>query len=131
VGRTMTVENASGTKIGQVEPRLGQRLINLMQGGNRYASALTSVDEHGNVKIIIRETFQDPSQADKVSFPVRSDTGTFRGYTKDTLFKYDDDDDDDDGDGDNDHELGTERERDRDHDHDENDADFFDDRDTV
>lgn len=122
VGRTLTVQNANAEPIGNVEPKLGQRLINLMQGGNRYSAALTTIDEHG-VRVIIREVFQAPSQVNRVSFPVRADTSAFRGYTKDTLFKYDDDDDDDEG-GDDEAEFGTERE----HDHDEAEGDFFDDQ---
>jgi tetratricopeptide (TPR) repeat protein len=125
-GRTLDVESAAGVKIGQVEPKLGQRLINFMLGGNRYAAALTSVDENG-ARIIVRETYQDPSQAGKVSFPVRADTGAFRGYTKDTLFKYDDEDDEDESGDEGDTEFGTERE----HDHDEQETDFFDDHEEV
>src|SRR5579859_6698119 len=61
-GRVLNVETAGGVLVGHVEPKLGQRLLTLIQGRNKYAAALTAVDDHG-AKIIIRETFQDPSQA--------------------------------------------------------------------
>src|SRR6266852_7925412 len=38
-GHTLFVRNAAGEDIGQVEPRLANRLINFMEGGNRYAAA--------------------------------------------------------------------------------------------
>lgn len=95
-GRALYVRNARGESLGQVEPKLAQRLIDLIAGGNQYAAALTSVEEHGG-RLIIHETVQHPSQAGKVSFPTRGDsTQGFRAYTKESLLKYSDFDEDDD-----------------------------------
>ena len=65
---TLAVENARGEYLGQVEPKHGQRLIKLMEGGNRYTAAIVSSAED-RVLVIIREAYQDPSQARLLSFP--------------------------------------------------------------
>jgi len=67
---SLIAENARGEYLGRVEPRHGQRLIKLMNGGNQYASSVISASETG-VTIIIRETYQDASQAGILSFPPR------------------------------------------------------------
>ena len=87
-GRTLIARNARGDYLGQVEPKLAQRLIDLMRGGNRYTAALMAMTDN-NVRIIIRETYQDPSQAGKPSFVVRGEGPIVRPYTRDTLLKYD------------------------------------------
>lgn len=69
-GPRLTVENSHGEYLGQVEPRHSQRLIKLMAGGNKYAASIISSNEN-NVTIIIRETYQHPSQAGQPSFPSR------------------------------------------------------------
>jgi tetratricopeptide (TPR) repeat protein len=66
----LIVESDRGEYIGQVEPRHSQRLIKLMEGGNKYAA--TFINSSAEVAtIIIREIYQDPSQAGKFSFPPR------------------------------------------------------------
>jgi hypothetical protein len=98
-GRALYARNSRGETLGQVEPRTAQRLIDLMHGGNKYAAALMSVDETAP-RIIIHETYQDPSQAGKVSFPTRGEAAAaVRPYTKESLLKYADYDEDDDDDG--------------------------------
>ena len=86
-GRKLSVENARGEHLGEVEPRLALRLINLMNGGNQYAAAITSLNQTG-VRIIIKETFQHPDQVGKVSFPSKGPTDNFRPYIKESLLKY-------------------------------------------
>src|SRR5207244_1740013 len=94
-GRALYAKNARGETLGQVEPKTAQRLIDLMNGGNKYAAALMNVDESAP-RIIIRETFQHASQAGRVSFPTRGDAGTtVRPYTKESLLKYSDYDEED------------------------------------
>ncbi len=70
-GVNLMVDNSNGEYIGQVDLRNGQRLVKLMEGGNRYNAAVVSATADGNVSIIIRETYQDPSQAGRLSFPSR------------------------------------------------------------
>ena len=91
--RTVVVENVRGERLGEVEPKLGQRLIGFINAGNRYAAAISGLDTAA-VRIIIRETFQHPSQAGRVSFPAKGGD-TFRSYIKDSVLKYDLDDEDD------------------------------------
>lgn len=69
-GSRLTVENARGEYLGQIEPKHGQRLIRLMQGGNKYSAAIISVTEDA-VTVIIRETFQHPALKGQFSFPSR------------------------------------------------------------
>ncbi len=86
--RALLVLNSRGDYLGQVEPKLSQRLIDLMKGGNRYAAALMSLDDT-TARIIIRETYQDPSQTGRVSFPSKgADASPIRPYIKETLLRY-------------------------------------------
>src|SRR5581483_6282618 len=104
---TSRPRNARGETLGQVEPKVAQRLIDLMNGGNKYAAALMSVEE-GAPRIIIHEVFQHPSQVGKVSFPTRGDAAAaVRPYTKESLLKYADYDEEDE-DAELDHEMMSE-----------------------
>jgi len=69
-GPRLIVENSHGEYLGQVEPRHGQRLTKLMEGGNRYIGSIISSSEEA-VRVIIREVFRHPSQAGIPSFPSR------------------------------------------------------------
>ena len=91
IGRALVVENAAGERLGEVEPKLAQRLIHFVQVGNRYVAAVKSLDDR-EVRVFIRETVQHPSLAGRPSFPTRADS-THRGYTRDTLIRYDLDED--------------------------------------
>src|SRR5438046_4556019 len=100
-GHTLLVRTAAAEDIGQIEPRLANRLINFMEGGNRYAAAILAMD-NGQVRLIIREEYQHPSMFGKVSFPSQGGGDMIRAYTKDTMVRYDSGDDED--------ELGNEDE---------------------
>jgi tetratricopeptide (TPR) repeat protein len=80
--------------VGQLEPKIGQRVIRLVEAGNRYSAAITSIDEH-HVRVIIREEFRDPSMRSRPSFPTQQGP-EIRPYTKDNIFRTDIDDEDDD-----------------------------------
>jgi len=88
---TLMVENAQGECLGEVEPKLSMRLIKLIDGGNRYAAAIATLSRD-SVRIIIKETYQDPSQAGKLSFPATTGEA-FRPYIKEGLVRTDADDD--------------------------------------
>ena len=81
----LTVENGRGEYLGQVEPKHGQRLIKLMEGGNRYTAAIVSSTED-KVTIIIREVYQDPSQAGQLSFPSKG-VESLRPYLSDKMLR--------------------------------------------
>ncbi len=73
-GANLAVQNDNGERLGQVGSKTGQRLVKLMEGGNKYTAAIVSVSEE-SVTVIIREVFQDPSQAGKFSFSPRESEG--------------------------------------------------------
>ncbi len=81
---------AGDVEIGQVEPRIGVRLVRLMAGGNRYDAAITILSRD-EVRIIIRETFAHAANFGKVSFPGSSTRGSdVRPYLKGSALRYDD-----------------------------------------
>jgi len=94
IGHTLLARNTAGEDIGQVEPRLANRLINFMEGGNRYAAAILGL-ENGHVRLIIREEYQHPNMFGKVSFPSQGGGDTIRAYIKDSMLRYDREDDED------------------------------------
>ena len=93
-GRVLQVANSRREVLGRVEPRLAQRLISLMTGGNRYVAALISLDD--GVRVLIREIYQHPKMVGRVSFPTRGDTAGVRAYIRGSLVRSGVDDDDDD-----------------------------------
>jgi tetratricopeptide (TPR) repeat protein len=92
-GANVLVFNPAGEQLGRIEPKLRQRLIRLMGMGNQYSAVVTSVDEQ-SLRIIIRETYRDPSMGSRPSFPTSGDA--FRGYVRDTLLRYELDEEDED-----------------------------------
>jgi len=93
-GHTLYVLTTGGEVIGQVEPRLGNRLIRFIEGGNHYGAAVKAIEQPNLVRIRIRETYQHPNLFGQVSFPSQGATGdTFRGYIKDTMLRDRDDED--------------------------------------
>ena len=84
-GDGIIAETSRGVRLGSLEAKLARRLIKFMRGGNRYQAGVTSCD--GNVvKLIVRETYQDPHFAGKPSFPMRRKCEVeFRPYTKESL----------------------------------------------
>ncbi len=87
----LAVQTLTGEQVGEVEPKLGQRLLKLMDAGNEYVAAIQALDG-SQVKVFIRETFQHASQTGKLSFPPTV-MEQFRPYTKGRLVRSDGDDD--------------------------------------
>jgi hypothetical protein len=85
-GRSVVVENSLGEYLGEIEPSIGTRLAKLIEGGNRYTAAITRLADN-EVKVIIREMFQHPSQAGRLSFSSKGPNG-FRSYVRDSILKY-------------------------------------------
>ncbi|HKV31708.1 MAG TPA: hypothetical protein VJT14_11910 [Candidatus Dormibacteraeota bacterium] len=83
-GDTMNVETSRGIYLGHLEHALGRRLIKFMEGGNRYSGAVATCDG-GAVKIIVRETYQDPKFFGRPSFPIKRGRDEFRPYAKESL----------------------------------------------
>lgn len=67
-GDRLVVVRPDGTRVGEIEAKTAERIIELMNGGNQYevyALGLSSV----SLRVILREVHKDPSQAGRVSFP--------------------------------------------------------------
>lgn len=94
VGSRLTLESMGGEYISDVEPKLAIRLKKLIVGGNQYAAAVSSIDGE-KVRVVIKETFQHPSQVGRLSFPAGKAGDVVRAYTKESLVRSDMDDDDD------------------------------------
>ncbi len=92
-GTLLYVNNGAGERIGRVEPRLANRLIKFMEGGNKYAAGIAELNDQ-EVKLIIRETFQHPSQFGRVSFPAQQAGETIRPYIKDSVLRHEADEED-------------------------------------
>jgi len=79
---------SNGVRIGTVEPRVAARLLKLIADGNKYYAGVTSLGAQ-DVRIIIREIYQDPRNYGKVSFPTAAKSTDLRPYTKGTLLRED------------------------------------------
>ncbi len=88
------IANSNGIRVGVVEPRVAARLLKMIANGNKYAAGVTSLGAQ-DVRIIIREVFQDPRNYGKVSFPTAAKSSDLRPYTKGTLLREDEDLEDD------------------------------------
>src|SRR6476659_5440681 len=80
------IAHSNAVRIGVVEPRVAARLLKLMADGNKYAAGVTSLGDK-DVRIILREIFQDPANYGKVSFPTAAKSTDLRPYTKGTLVR--------------------------------------------
>ena len=81
----LIVASEGGEYLGEVEPRQGLRLIKLMRAGNTYDAAILNVEED-KVQVIIKETYQHPSQVGHPSFPVKA-TEHLRTRIKESLLR--------------------------------------------
>jgi len=82
----LQVENELGEYLGEVDPKIGARLVRLMQGGNEYKAAVINLDSD-QVYVIIRETFRHPTQKQYPSFPPPRTIEEIRPYLKDSMVK--------------------------------------------
>ncbi|MBA3307842.1 MAG: tetratricopeptide repeat protein [Chloroflexi bacterium] len=78
--------SSNGRHIGYCEPRVAARLLKLVAEGNKYAAGVTSLGDR-DVRLIIREVYQDPRNFGKVSFPTAAKISDLRPYTKGTLVR--------------------------------------------
>jgi molybdopterin converting factor small subunit len=84
-GSYLVVENGRGEYLGKVEPKHAPRLVRLMLGGNQYSAVVVRSTADG-MTVMVRETYQHPSQAGKLSFPPKG-MEEFRAYGSDKLSK--------------------------------------------
>jgi tetratricopeptide (TPR) repeat protein len=81
----LQIANVNGDVLGSVEPKLGLRLMRLIQGGNQYAAAVKSLSD-SDVEVIIKEIYRDPSQT-RLSFPATGAGESVRPYIKESLLR--------------------------------------------
>jgi len=93
-GSRLSIETMAGDYISDIEPKLAMRLSRLIDGGNKYAAAVAGIGDQ-TVRVIIKETFQHPTQVGRLSFPAGKAGDAIRPYTKESMVRSDMDDDDD------------------------------------
>lgn len=83
-GQTVLVKTDQDVVLGRLDPRVGHRLAEFIQAGNRYAAAIAEASESA-VKVFVRETHQHPRMASRASFPPVSfaPTEIVRPYIRD------------------------------------------------
>ena len=94
-GSYLVAENAHGDYLGRVEQKKAIRLIRLIIGGNKY-SAVVVKSTADSMTVMIRETYQHPSQAGKLSFPPKG-MEEFRAFGSDKPVKSESEEEDDTG----------------------------------
>ncbi|MFC1897062.1 tetratricopeptide repeat protein [Chloroflexota bacterium] len=84
-GSNLIAQDGHGEYLGQVGGKHGQRIIKLMEGGNKYTAAVISSAEE-TMTIIIREVYQAPDQVGQLSFPSKG-FERIRPYVGDRIFR--------------------------------------------
>jgi len=67
-GNRLVVTTKDGQRLGEIEAKTAERIIQLMSGGNRYEIYSLGLSAQ-SLRVILREVYHDPSLAEKVSFP--------------------------------------------------------------
>ncbi|MGH2535673.1 MAG: tetratricopeptide repeat protein [Thermomicrobiales bacterium] len=67
-GSRLVVTRATGERLGEIEAKTAERVIDLMEKGNRYEVYALGVSPR-SLRVILREVFRDPSVGRTVSFP--------------------------------------------------------------
>lgn len=67
-GVRVVVTSRDGQLLGELEQRIGQRLIDLMKAGNRYEMYALGMSGH-SLRFILREVYQDPAMAGQMGLP--------------------------------------------------------------
>jgi tetratricopeptide (TPR) repeat protein len=75
----LIVRRANGDLLGEIEPKTGRRVLDLMHRGNRYDIYALGLSGQ-TLRFILREIHRDPSLATTVSFPRQI---TSRAYLRD------------------------------------------------
>jgi Tetratricopeptide repeat len=92
----LVVAAMDDTYVGTVEPRLAARVLRLMHKGNEYQAGVVGVD-NTVVRVIIRESRQDPQNAGRISFPAQGSADNLpRPYVREGLIRRSGDEEDDD-----------------------------------
>jgi len=92
----IAVHARDGELLGFLEPKVGRRLLDLINTGNEYVVAVVSNDQQ-NPRVAIRETLQSPQNAQRISFPGhhRPAETKERAYIKGNFFRFGGEEEDD------------------------------------
>jgi tetratricopeptide (TPR) repeat protein len=92
----IAVHARDGELLGFLEPKVGRRLLDLLNTGNEYVVAVVSNDQQ-NPRVAIRETLQSPENAQRISFPGhhRPAETKERAYIKGNFFRFGGEEDED------------------------------------
>jgi hypothetical protein len=98
----LVVRRTNGARVGEIEPKTGQRVVELNRSGNRYEIYALGMTGQ-TLRFILREVHRDPANKTTVSFPRQI---TSRAYLRDRdllrqrdeseFFLFDEDEDEDD-----------------------------------
>ena len=85
----IAVHARDGELLGFLEPKVGRRLLDLINTGNEYVVAVVSNDQQ-NPRVAIRETLQSTENAQRISFPGhhRPAETKERAYIKGNFFRF-------------------------------------------
>ena len=67
-GQRLIIKRRDGERLGEIEAKTAERVVSLIQGGNRYEAYALGLSQT-SLRVILRESFRDPSQAGMISFP--------------------------------------------------------------
>lgn len=67
-GARVVVSSRAGVELGELEQRIAQRLIDLVNAGNRYELYALGMSGH-SLRFIMREVYQDPSMLGQMGLP--------------------------------------------------------------
>lgn len=67
-GKRLIVQDGSGRRIGEIEAKTAEHIMQLMAGGNIY-EVYALGPSAASIRVILREVFRDPSLIDQISFP--------------------------------------------------------------
>lgn len=67
-GQRLYVVDGEGRRLGEIEAKTAERVLELMRGGNRYETYALGISAQ-SLRIILREVYRDPSLGTRVSFP--------------------------------------------------------------
>ena len=82
-GNEVEVHDRDGRRLGQLEPRIARRLVQLAESGNRFKAYVVALT--GNtVRVILREVFRNPEARSRISFPRQATIAAPRPYLRET-----------------------------------------------
>ena len=91
--KRLAVYTPQGQLLGEVEPKLANRLLRLIRQGNRYSGAVVSA-QHPKIAVALREVYTHPSLLGIASFPSKGSVA-YAPQLPDTYARMDRDSDSD------------------------------------